>query len=162
ASPKSVIFGTHFSSGVSGPPASRTLAGLRSRWTTPASWAACTARASASTSAAATRGACGVPAARAASQPPPTNPSDKKGPPPWPPAPLTWAVVGCRHPRPRLRLALEAGAVLGPGVGPGQDHLQRDRPLQRRLPGPVDDAHAAPPQLPQHLVARDRRPPGRG
>ena len=40
-----------------------------------------------------------------------------------------------------------------PGVPAGQDHLQRARPVQRHLPGPVDDAHATPAQLPQHLVA---------
>jgi hypothetical protein len=71
----------------------------------------------------------------------------------------------------RLGLDLEPGPFLGPGVGARQDHLQGRQAVEARLPGPVDDAHAAAAHHVEHLVARDgrrrllgrgRRPVGRG
>jgi hypothetical protein len=53
----------------------------------------------------------------------------------------------------RLRLLAEALHLGRPGVGAGEDHLQRHDAAQADVAGLVDDAHAAAPQLPQHLVA---------
>ena len=39
------------------------------------------------------------------------------------------------------------------GVRAGQDHLQGDQAVQAELPGLVDDAHAAPAELAEDLVA---------
>jgi hypothetical protein len=62
-----------------------------------------------------------------------------------------------------LPLEPEANAVHQPRRGPGQDDLEGDEPVEGALPCLVDDAHAAPPQLPQHLVVAERRrdPPAR-
>ena len=43
------------------------------------------------------------------------------------------------------------------GMAAGQDHLQGDQAVQARLPGLVDDAHAAPAQLAQDFVIADER-----
>src|SRR5262249_20757757 len=48
-----------------------------------------------------------------------------------------------------------ADALLLAGVGPREDHLQRDGAVQPELPRLVDDAHAAPAQLVEDLVAGD-------
>jgi hypothetical protein len=61
----------------------------------------------------------------------------------------------------RLGLGQEAGEAVRPGVGARQHHLQRYHPVQLEVPCPVDDAHAAPAQFAQDLVAGHRRP-GRG
>jgi hypothetical protein len=61
--------------------------------------------------------------------------------------------AGVVQPSHRLRLDLEARQLLGAGVAAGQDHLQCDDPIQLRLPGLVDDTHAATAQLAQDLVA---------
>jgi hypothetical protein len=53
--------------------------------------------------------------------------------------------VGVLHPRHGLGLGTEARQVARPGVGARQDHLQRHRPLQGRLPRQVDDAHPTAP-----------------
>jgi hypothetical protein len=63
-------------------------------------------------------------------------------------------VLKARH---RLRLGAKAGQFGLAGVAAGQDHLQGDDAAQTNLTGLVDDAHAAPAQFLQHLVAGDRR-----
>ena len=63
ARPKSLTFGSPSA-------VSRTLAGLRSRWTIPKRWASPTARASTATIRAAGPGAQGVPVSRPARLPP--------------------------------------------------------------------------------------------
>ena len=52
--------------------------------------------------------------------------------------------------------------LVRPGVAAGQDHLQGHDPVQLQVPRLVDDAHAAPAQLAQDLVAGDGRRAGRG
>jgi hypothetical protein len=52
----------------------------------------------------------------------------------------------------RLRLRLEALHLLRRRQPAGQDHLQRDEPLEADLPGLVDDTHAAAGDLLQQLV----------
>ncbi len=59
----------------------------------------------------------------------------------------------------------EAHELLGPGIFAGQYHLQGDEAVERQLPRLVDDAHAAPAQLLEDLIAgylgrggRRRRP----
>jgi hypothetical protein len=54
-----------------------------------------------------------------------------------------------------LGLGAEAGQFVGAGVGAGQDHLEGDQAVQAEVPGLVDDAHAAPAQFPEELVAGD-------
>jgi hypothetical protein len=66
-------------------------------------------------------------------------------------------VVQARH---RPGLAGEALPLLRAGALVGADHLEGHDAVQAELPGLEDDAHAAAAQLPQHLVALDRRPPG--
>ena len=39
--------------------------------------------------------------------------------------------------------------------GPGQEHLEGDRPVQAPLAGAEDDAHPAPGDLPEQLVIAD-------
>jgi hypothetical protein len=58
-------------------------------------------------------------------------------------------------------LGQEAGEVVRPGVAAGQHHLQSHHPVQLQVAGLVNDAHAAPAQLPQDLVA-GYHGPGRG
>ena len=57
----------------------------------------------------------------------------------------------------RLRLALEALALLRTGVGAGQEHLQGDGAVEPQVPRPVHDTHPAAPQHRLHLVAADPR-----
>jgi hypothetical protein len=56
----------------------------------------------------------------------------------------------------RLGLAAEAGQLLGPGVRPGQQHLQGDQAIEALLPRLVNNAHAAAPQLGHDFVAGQR------
>ncbi len=56
----------------------------------------------------------------------------------------------------RLSLAQEPRPFALAGVVPGQDHLQGDVPVEGRVPREVDDAHPAPTQFSQDLVARRR------
>src|SRR6266478_4926608 len=55
----------------------------------------------------------------------------------------------------RLGLSLEASQVPGAGVGAGQDHLEGDEALEAALPGLVDNAHSAAPQLRQQFVVSE-------
>jgi hypothetical protein len=52
-----------------------------------------------------------------------------------------------------LRLGQEAQALVAAGVPALEDHLQGHLAVELPLAGAVDDAHAAPPQLPEDLVA---------
>ena len=70
-------------------------------------------------------------------------------------------MFGMAQARHRLGLALEPRPLVRPGEGPGQEHLEGDRAVEPQVPRPVDDAHAAPTQLPLHLVAGDPRQLGR-
>ena len=77
--------------------------------------------------------------------------------------------VGMLQPGDGLGLAQEADDRLGAGVRAGQDHLQGAGRLRLEPSGQVDDAHPAPAQLAEDLVARGWRgtsaaqaPPPRG
>ena len=153
ARPKSVILG--LPSGVS-----RTLAGFRSRWMIPRAWAvghrAGRAR---STIGAAARGGLGLAADELAARlPPATNSSEKYGRPSCSPTSWIWTIPGCWSLGDGLGLDVEPGELVGRGVRPGQDHLQRDQAVEPDVPGLVDHAHAAPADLLEELIA-DR--PGR-
>jgi hypothetical protein len=56
-----------------------------------------------------------------------------------------------------LCLGPEASDGLGVGIVPGEDHLQNAVAVQKNIPGAIDDAHAATPQLAQDLIAIDGR-----
>ena len=60
--------------------------------------------------------------------------------------------VGMLQAADRLRLGAEPRQVVGSGVGAGQDHLERDEAIESDLAGLVDDAHAAPAQLAQDFI----------
>jgi hypothetical protein len=57
--------------------------------------------------------------------------------------------------RHRLGFTAKPGNVVVAGMPGRQNHLERHQPLQARLPRFIHDAHAAPVQQPQHLIARD-------
>ncbi len=65
--------------------------------------------------------------------------------------------VGMLELRDGLGLPAEAPPLLRGGRVAVQDHLQGDRALEVLLPGPVDDPHAAPPQLGLDREAGDLR-----
>ena len=65
--------------------------------------------------------------------------------------------VGMAEPGDGLGLDQEPLAMLGVGVLAVADHLQRDDPVQRAVPGLVDDAHAAAAQLGQDLELGESR-----
>ena len=121
----------------------RTLVGLRSRWTIPASWAAWTARASVTISSAAWRPGWGVPASRSARLPAfeQLQRDERQA------VDLADLVdlddVGMAEPGDGLGLDPEAGEVVGAGLAAAADHLEGDQAVQARLPGLVDDPHAA-------------------
>ena len=56
-----------------------------------------------------------------------------------------------------LGLVHETQAMLGVGVGPGEDHLDGHDAVQGYLPGLVDDAHAAAAQSRRGSRIRDMR-----
>ena len=56
-----------------------------------------------------------------------------------------------------LDLGLEPQPVDRAGVAAGNDHFQRDEPVEPALLGLVNDAHAAPAELPENLETRGRR-----
>ena len=62
----------------------------------------------------------------------------------------------------RFRLAAQPRQVARPGIGAGQDHLERHQAIELQVPCLVDDAHAAPAQLGQHLVPGERSRTHRG
>src|SRR5262249_2923432 len=57
----------------------------------------------------------------------------------------------------RLGLSLEAPQLARPRMGPGQNHLERDEPIEPEVPGPVHDAHRAPAEFAEHFVSGDVR-----
>ena len=61
-----------------------------------------------------------------------------------------WGAAAGRRPRPRSGSGPVCSAL---ACAAGQDHLERDQPVEADLPGLVDDAHAAAPQFAQDLVA---------
>jgi hypothetical protein len=61
--------------------------------------------------------------------------------------------VGMLQPGNRRGLRIEASQLQVAGVIARQDHLDGNRPVQTALPRLVHDAHAAPAQLAQDLVA---------
>jgi hypothetical protein len=44
-----------------------------------------------------------------------------------------------------------------PSLRPGPDHLDGDRSVERKMPGPVDDTHAASAQLPKDFITGQHR-----
>ena len=64
---------------------------------------------------------------------------------------------GVVHLRDDLRLALEALLELRRVRSSRGDELDRDLAVEHRVPRAVDDAHAAPSELPQDLVTIDQR-----
>jgi hypothetical protein len=62
--------------------------------------------------------------------------------------------VGMLQARDHPGLGAKAGQLLWAGVSPVLDHLQGHGALEGDLAGLVDDAHAAPAQLPEDLEAR--------
>src|SRR5205823_5232074 len=56
-----------------------------------------------------------------------------------------------------LRLGEEAVALALARRVPHEEHLERDRPVEVRLPRAEDDSHAAAPELGQELVTPERR-----
>ena len=151
ARPKSVILGMPSA-------VNRTLAGLRSRWTIPASWAAWTARASVTISSAACRPGWGVPAEPVGEAPAfeQLQRHERQA------VDLADVVdlddVGVPEPGDGLGLDAEPGEVVGPRLLPAADHLQGDQAVQAGLAGLVDDPHAPFAELLQDLVAGDRGP----
>ena len=61
----------------------------------------------------------------------------------------------------RGRLRDEPREVAGIGVSAGEDHLQRDEPVEFDLSGLVDDAHSAAPEFTDNVVPRNRDGPSR-
>ncbi len=59
-------------------------------------------------------------------------------------------------------LGAEAAQLVGAGQGAVADHLEGHQAAQRQLPRPVDDAHAAARDFPQHLVIAEAPPRRRG
>ncbi len=55
-----------------------------------------------------------------------------------------------------LRLDTEAHFLLQGSVCPGEDHLESDESVRLRLPGLVDDTHAAVTQLAENFITGDR------
>ena len=60
-------------------------------------------------------------------------------------------MFGCLSRR-GFRLGMEAGDIVGIGETARQDHLQGDDAVERRLPGAIDDPHAAAGDLAEQLV----------
>ena len=58
----------------------------------------------------------------------------------------------------RLGLDVEAGQLMGAGMGARQDHLEGHEPVEPALACLVHDAHAAPAELAEDPVAGDGRP----
>ena len=159
ARPKSVILGLPSS-------VIKTLAGFRSRWMMPRACGSAIARQSSITIVAAvTRWL--RPATDRLGE---TAPGDKLQREVRQPV-VVAVVVDLDNPRvldlgDGVGLGVEPSDLVGGGVRPGQNHLQRDQSIQSDVPGFVDDAHAASADLRDDLVTRhvhprpasDRRP----
>ena len=57
----------------------------------------------------------------------------------------------------RTGLDVEPRDLVTRGMRPGQDHLERDQPIQSNVPGLVDDAHPAAADLGDDHVSRHGR-----
>ena len=57
-----------------------------------------------------------------------------------------------------LGLVLEPRQLRRPGEAAVEHHLEGDRAVEPEVPGPIDQAHAAPPQDVAHEVTGDFRP----
>ena len=71
-------------------------------------------------------------------------------------------MLGCWSRATASASARKRAAARAPAWRAGQDHLQGDEPVQPRLPGLVDDAHAAAAELLQDLVIATRGSLGSG
>ena len=67
-------------------------------------------------------------------------------------------MFGCCELGDGLGLDAEARALVRAGVAAGEDHLEGDEAVELRLPGLVDDAHAAAAQLALNLETGDFGP----
>ena len=149
ARPKSVILGVPSA-------AIRTLAGDRSRCTTPMQVRRVDGpRQGLHQSGRRHSAGCGVPARVCASERPSTSSSTRNGAPACSPTPWIWTMFGCRSRATASASTRNRASDLGAGQGAGVQHLQGDLALQLGLPGTVDDPHAAPAQHAQDLVAGD-------
>jgi len=63
--------------------------------------------------------------------------------------------VGMLQPRHRLGLGPEAQTLIAVGKVVAQQHLERHHSVKLGVPGTVDDAHAAPANLPEEDVAQE-------
>ena len=134
---------------------SRMLPGFRSRWITPRWWAYSIASATFTISSAASRGGSG-PSARRWREALPLDEAHAEV-----MLALVLADLVDRHDAGMV----EVGGGLGLGVEPldvglvgelaGEDHLERDGPIQADLPGLEDDAHAAAGDLADDLVVAE-------
>ena len=132
---------------------SRTLAGLRSRWRMPCSWAACIARASVSTELGrlARRLRLAAELAVEAAAVDEFQREERQ--------PVLFADfvdlddVRMLEPGDRLGFDIEAGQLMIARMGAGQHHLERDEAVEPALTCLVNDAHAAPAQLAEDFVA---------
>ncbi len=137
---------------------SRTLAGFRSRWMMPLACASAIARQSSITIVAAARGGCGLPPMELGEAAPGDEFQGEVR-----QALVVAVFVDLDDPRvldlgDGAGLDVESSDLVGRGVRPGQDHLERDQAIQPDVPGFVDDAHAASADLRDDLVARHGQP----
>ena len=149
-----MILGVHSPRGASAAPASRTLAGFRSRWTTPCRWAASTPRARSAISRAARRGGNGSDPRRALGQAAARDEFQREE---RPAVGLADFVdlddVGVVEAGDDLRFGEETGVFRRSVAAIVQDHLEGDDAVELELAGLVDDAHAAAAQLAKDLIA---------
>ena len=153
ASPKSATLGSPSA-------ANRTLAGFRSRWTIPGSWAACHPAGDGLDQP-------GPPPAGRAARRPAGRPGSRRGPAPstrygsprCSPTANTWTMCRVLDGGGRLGLGPEPVDGRRPAVGPGEQHLEGDEPVQAGLAGPVDDPHPAAAQFAQDGRTRGWRRP---
>src|SRR5260370_572889 len=70
-----------------------------------------------------------------------------------------WGGFGVREPSPGRGVRGETSPMAPARMLPRQHHLQRHQPIQLRVAGEIDDAHAAAPQLADDFVPGHLRPP---
>ena len=135
---------------------SMTFFGLRSRWTTPRAWASASPSATSIARSRARTGSSGRPGEEGGEGPAPHElHRDERR-----PLGLVDLVDdrdrGVRERRRRARLLLEPALLLGVAPGARAQDLERDLAAEGRVEGAVDDPHAAPPDLLEHLVVGER------
>ena len=137
----------------------RTLAGFRSRWRIPCSWAKCIARARLAQSSAAARGGRGLPPSLRSSESALDEFEREER-----LAVVLADVVDLDDVRmlelgDRLGLDVwKRASLMGAGMGARQDHLEGHESVEPALACLVHDAHAAPAELAEDPVAGDGRP----